>query len=345
MVPGQERERGSIWRMPEDADFGDIDDAQLEAAMAALLRPPSGAPVEPRAAPTEADAFAWPDPDPEPPLDVGVDADGDGGLEPGPEPDPDLDVSLWAPVAAQAASDMALQDAGFGSPLHTALGDLAGINSGTLASSPPPAEPPPSSAARPGPSTGSRLAAVGTVWSERKRELVAGAVVALLVLLGLGAVIASMTSDDGSGRNVNASAPTSAVPTTTTIALAAIPLPPPPLPVEVPAPPAPAVTKRPGLGPKRFRAPAKQAAAPSSPKSGPAAPSGGGGSATGAPSGPPGPGATTLPPETSPPTTSPTTTEPPTTSPPTTSPPTTEPRDPCALIDDPIRLQQCRDRT
>src|SRR3954454_1297409 len=108
--------------MPEDPDFGDIDDAQLEAAMAALLGTSPSAPPEPEAPST---------------IDAGADREVDPEISSG----PDLDVSPWAPVATGVAADMSLAEAGFDSPLHAALGDLADINSDTFSSPPPPADP------------------------------------------------------------------------------------------------------------------------------------------------------------------------------------------------------------
>lgn len=276
--------RGNIHRMPEDPNFGDIDDAQLEAAMAALLQTPSSARNE---SPS------------------------------------DLELLPWAPDAV-VGSDVALEEAGFGGPLHAALGDLADINSGIYASSPP-EEPPhaptsPSSAPK-----RSRFAEGAAAWSARKRELLPGLIVALLVVLGLVVVVTSMTGGDGDNSNISASAPTSALVTSTTIRLDTIPPPPSPPPVEIGAPPATPSVPASGFAPKRFRSPGKRGAAPN-PSLAPA-------------SSDPGPG-TTTPPE--PPSSTPTptipqgTSVPPTPSSSTTVPPTTSssttqaPRDRCA---------------
>ncbi|MDQ6927752.1 MAG: hypothetical protein M3159_03710 [Actinomycetota bacterium] len=270
--------------MPEDPNFGDIDDAQLEAAMAALLQTYSSS---------------------SPPPDVTPEAE--------PEPISDLDVSPWAPAATAAAADLALDDAGFGGPLHAALGDLGDLNSDTLASPPPPHEQssPPSSLPPPN---------FPRPWKNRRRELVPALVVGLLVLLGLAAVIATLTNADGGGTNVSLSTPTSLVPTTTTIGT--IPPPPPPLPVDLGAPPpAPSASVGSGFAPRRFQAP-KKSVAPKPSASPAPAPSGSG--PVSAPSPPADTPSSTPTPTTSPPTTG--TTSPPTTTPSTTTPPTTQPR-------------------
>ncbi|HUQ62137.1 MAG TPA: hypothetical protein VM121_00095 [Acidimicrobiales bacterium] len=314
--------------MPEDPNFGDIDDAQLEAAMAALLQTPPASkaplPMPPLAyndAPNVDELVAHP------PAGIDIDdfwlpeaerAD-DGAPDPKPEVKTDLELSPWAFPAQTAVVD---DSQPFASPL-------------------PPLEAPPSPSMEKLPQANFPRPWKTGLGANRGRELVPALVVAILVILGLAAVVTTMTRDDG-GDKVSLSTPTSVAPTTT-FALGTIPPPPAPLPVEIAAPVenvAPSGGS--GLAPKRFRTPAKK-----SPIASPAsAPS------RSAPAPAPAPAATPTPaptpaPDPSPPSTSPPATSPSTTSPPTTSPTTTEPppRDPCDLIEDPVRQQLCRDRS
>lgn len=160
-----------------------------------------------------------------PPADSDVDDDGASLWE----PDPVLDAPAPQRVAAvagvadpfeadpyEAEAEAAFQEVGFGGPLHDALGQLRRISDDDFESGPVP-----STGSEPDDDVGASerrrrragvaafSGALGAWWSDRWRDVLPGMVVAALVVMAFGVVLAT-----GGGRNGTSHVDTSSSPTT-----------------------------------------------------------------------------------------------------------------------------------
>jgi hypothetical protein len=342
-----------------DQPHHDVSDDDLAAALAAVFGLPSDDAADEEASewtpPLEPALPSEPVTDASAPPDAAAVA-----LDPPPLPpderagswwddEPDAVVDPPPPSAEPDRSAAALQDAGFGSPLSSALGELGrmipdrGVETPAAADNTEvpavgalynPDEPAPlPSGRRPEWLSGAGLR---QVWEDHRRDWGPGLIVAALVLVAF-IVVLSAGGRDRTPAGVESGSRSTTVPTTvdasTTLFQDTIP-------PEVPIEPDGAAVADDGsaiavVTPRRSTRPSATAppATKPRPKAGVAPPPAASADPADPPSNPPDDG----PPATSPP---PQTTLPPTTSPP---PQTTVPRiDPCAHIEDPLAQQACR---